>query len=231
MIKKNILLLSVGILMLSAFILTVSSSDDYGHIGAEYAEEFTLEKMLAYAIEDEYLAYAEYELIINELGAGRPFTNIIKAEATHIEELEALYDTYDLEIPEVDPSVLVVLPASIEVALTTGIEAEINNIEMYDKFLAQDLPADVREVFEELQAGSENHLAAFSRERGLNGTSGERKGVNGEESNRRQTKGNDKNASKGNGQGSNSETNLWDKIMSFFGKSSNNEEHNSDCEE
>ena len=41
--------------------------------------------MLTYAIQDEYLALAEYELIIEKYGSMRPFSNIINSEKTHID--------------------------------------------------------------------------------------------------------------------------------------------------
>jgi hypothetical protein len=34
---------------------------------------------------------------------------------------------------------------------------------MYESFLEQDLPEDVRSVFEKLKAGSESHLLAFQK--------------------------------------------------------------------
>ena len=53
--------------------------------------------------------------------------------------------------------------------------AEVKNIAMYEKFLDQDLPDDIRLVFANLMQASEKHLAAFERldERvGLGGTAG-----------------------------------------------------------
>jgi rubrerythrin len=47
-------------------------------------------------------------------------------------------------------------------AIEAGRQAEIDNIAMYDRFLAQTLPADVRQVFEQLKAASQNHLRAFT---------------------------------------------------------------------
>lgn len=59
----------------------------------------------------------------------------------------------------------VVVPADPVSALENGVQAEIENIAKYDKFLstaaATPLPADVRETFERLKAASENHLRAF----------------------------------------------------------------------
>jgi hypothetical protein len=48
------------------------------------------------------------------------------------------------------------------------VAGEIQNITVYGQFLeAEDLPDDVRSVFERLMPASENHLAAF--ERGVDG--------------------------------------------------------------
>lgn len=158
-----------------------ASTEDFGASGASDEVTFTLEAMLQYAIEDEYLAHDEYELIINELDAARPFTNIIKAEETHIQLVEGLYETYGIAIPTVDPSLYTAVPESIEAALEAGVAAEISNIAMYEQFLEQDLPDDVRIVFEYLKNGSESHLAAFE---GNNGNS--------------QSRGNSTNQSRGN---------------------------------
>jgi len=141
----------------------IQSSEDYGAKGAELKTEFTLEEMMQYAIEDEYLAYAEYELIINEMDITRPFSNIIRAETTHIGYMEDLYEAYGFELPTIDPSQHTILPASINEAFLAGVEAEIINIAMYKSFLEQDLPDDVRSVFERLMAGSESHLKAFQK--------------------------------------------------------------------
>lgn len=180
-----IILVTLSILGTVSF----ASTSEYGAKGTEEQIEYSLEDMLQYALEDEELAYAEYELIINELNADRPFTNIIRAEATHIEAVKNLYDTYDLEIPEINASEHVVLPSSIEEALATGVTAEIENIAMYEKFLAQELPDDVRYVFEALKKGSESHLQAFQ----VNGTRARgngRVGTSEQRGNMRQGKGN-----------------------------------------
>lgn len=141
----------------------IVAEEDYGAKGAEARSEFTLEEMFAYAIEDEYLALAEYELITSELDVTRPFTNIIEAEKTHISLLEDIYAVYEFVIPSVDPSAHTLLPDSVNEAYSAGVEAEIANIAMYELFLEQDLPDDVRSVFEALKKGSESHLLAFEK--------------------------------------------------------------------
>lgn len=164
-------LVVMGLISSSVF----AGKSDYGALGASDDSSFTLEGMLHYAIEDEYLAQAEYELIIEELDATRPFTNIIKAEETHIKMVEGLYAAYGLELPIVDPSDYLATPESIEAALGAGVDAEIANIAMYETFLKQELPDDVREVFEYLKKASESHLDAFE---GNNGGSGNQASAN-----------------------------------------------------
>lgn len=150
-----VLLLIITVLIPSAF------AEDYGAEGAADMEVFSLEEMLNYALEDEYLARGEYELIINEYGSQRPFSNIIKAEEYHISLLKPLFEKYGFELTEDKSEEYIVLPESIEASFQTGIDAEIANIEMYERFLEKDIPEDIRTVFEVLKRGSENHLKAF----------------------------------------------------------------------
>lgn len=124
---------------------------------------YTLEEMITMAITDEYLARQEYEIILDAYGNTNPFANIINAEVTHIEELLPLFETYDIAVPADNAIDHVVLPASLQEAYETGVQAEVNNIGMYESFLKQDLPEDVRDVFEALMAASVNHLQAFGR--------------------------------------------------------------------
>lgn len=132
----------------------------------EELSSYTVEEMLTYALLDEYMAKAEYEAIIETFGEIKPFTNIVLAEQTHIDLLVPLFEAYGFVLPENNAVESVVIPDSITSALATGVEAEENNIAMYVAFLAQDnLPEDVRTVFEYLVAASEHHLAAFSADR------------------------------------------------------------------
>ena len=176
--KKKIWIIILT-MMISLLIGTmiVFAADNYGAIGAKQTEDYTLEEMLTYAIQDEYLARAEYELIMSEYGEQRPFSNIIKAEEYHIELLKPLFEKYNVSIPKDNSSEYIVLPEDIQAALQTGVKAEVDNIEMYEKFLLEDIPSDVAEVFEELKRGSENHLKAF--ERGLERNGGRGQGYRG----------------------------------------------------
>lgn len=137
---------------------------DYGAVGALADEDLSLEKMLLYALQDEYLARGEYEAIMNEYGSIRPYSNIMKAEETHIEYLREIYAAYGIEFPSDTSEEHIVLPASLLEAARTGVQAEIDNIAMYEKFLKEELPDDVRDVFEALMKGSESHLSAFTKQ-------------------------------------------------------------------
>ena len=129
---------------------------------------YSLEDMLVYAMLDEIHAKQTYEAMIEVYGDMRPFTKIMEAEQTHIDLLLPLFETYQIELPESD--YVAVVPDSIEEALAIGVQAEIANISLYEAFLSQDLPDDVRVVFEQLVNASNHHLDAFSKDRsGMNG--------------------------------------------------------------
>lgn len=145
-------------------ITAFASSEGTGATGASADKEYTLEEMLTYAIEDEYLAQAEYDIIMNTFGVQRPFSNIIKAEANHISQLAPLFENYGVSIPDKDWESLVTVPESLEAAYSIGVEAEEKNIAMYESFLKEELPDEVRVVFEDLMNASQHHLAAFQRQ-------------------------------------------------------------------
>ena len=135
----------------------------YGAVGSFLNEEPTVAQMLTYAIQDEYLARSKYEFIIDELGAATPFTNIIKAEEMHIEMLIPLFEEHGYEVPIDTSKEHLIVAESITQALETGVQAEIDNIAMYEFFLTMDLPDDVRDTFISLRDASEKHLEAFQR--------------------------------------------------------------------
>lgn len=175
--KRTIKALSAALLATTLLGSTaaLAAEVDFGSAGAAADTEYTLEEMLNYAIEDEYMAKAEYAVIMDTYGDMRPFSNIILAEGTHINMLLPLFETYGYGVPADTAAANVVLPATLEETYAIGVEAEIKNIEMYESFLAEELPADVEETFEYLMAASENHLAAFENavERGTAGGLGQ----------------------------------------------------------
>jgi len=149
------------ILLLASVSAAVFSQNDFGAGAARMNQNPDLRDMMTYAIQDEYLARAEYEAIIDRHGPVRPFSKIIKSEETHIGLLVPLFESYGFDVPEDRAGEYVHVPDNLKTALEIGVEAEINNIAMYESFLAADIPDDVRSVFERLKSASENHLNAF----------------------------------------------------------------------
>jgi len=170
-IIKGIIVGSIFIALTAVVgVSTIKADSLYSELGetVEITEgvEYSVEEMLLYAIQSEYLAQAEYDAIITNLGAVKPFTNIVLAEGTHIEMLETLFAAYGLTLPENTAASQVVIPESISQAISTGIESEQAVIAIYEQFLSQtNLPDDVRSTFEYLLQASVNHLTAFQKDR------------------------------------------------------------------
>ena len=136
----------------------------FGAAALSEGKTYTVEEMLTYAIQDEYLARAEYKVIMDAYGEQRPFINIMKAEGVHVQRLLPLFTAYGVTVPEDTALEHTVKPDSLQAAYEAGVTAEVNNIAMYEAFLKQeDLPDDVRAVFEALTRASENHLRAFEQ--------------------------------------------------------------------
>lgn len=161
---KKILTAGVlGITVLSSSAIALASDELWGAAAAAADTDLTMEDMLTYSLQDEYLAHAEYGMIIDAYGAVKPFTNIVKAETRHISLLLPLFEQYGLTVPVDDAADRIELPESLEISYTHGVEAEILNIDMYKDFLKEELPEDIEAAFEKLLAGSEKHLVAFER--------------------------------------------------------------------
>lgn len=164
---KLVSILAVGMFILGIGLASpVSAADDnYGASGASKLtdESLTLEKMIVFAIQDEYLARGEYQKVIEKFGSRRPFSNIIKAEKRHISWLKPLFTKYNVPLPPDRGLELAKIPKRFTEAFQIGVDAEVANIAMYERFLKKDLPEDVRDIFSRLLAASKNHLDAFQR--------------------------------------------------------------------
>lgn len=158
------LLLVIALLPASVLAEDMPMEEAFGSAGVQEGVTYTLEEMLNYALQDEYLAKAEYEVIQEVFGVDNPFSNIMKAEITHQETLLALFETYGFAVPEDTAMAHVVIPDTLLQTYLTGVEAEIKNIAMYLIFLSDEtLPQDVRNAFTALMNASQSHLEAFSR--------------------------------------------------------------------
>jgi hypothetical protein len=127
-------------------------------------ESLTVNDMIILAMKDELLARQEYSTILEVYPGLNPFASIIGSELKHINALNPLFEIYDIEKVQDESLNHVVLPTDLSHAFSICVEAEVNNIAMYALFLERDdLPDDVRAVFESLMSASYNHLKAFYR--------------------------------------------------------------------
>jgi hypothetical protein len=149
--------------LLGLMAISITAFSSVGAARMDGVDSFTIKEALTYSIEDELLARAEYEEIMEKYGEIRPFVNIIEAEKKHIEYLEPLLEKYGVEYPVI-PDNSVILPDSLEESYRIGVEAEIANIAMYEKLLKNELPEDIRDIFIKLKNASKNHLKAFERQ-------------------------------------------------------------------
>jgi hypothetical protein len=117
------------------------------------------------AIGDEYRAETIYQGVIDDFGPFVPFVNVIGAEVRHSVSLARLFQNRGMPIPANSWTTAAVPHyGSVRDACVAGVTAERENVAIYDRHLALDLPADVRQVFESNRAASLfNHLPAFER--------------------------------------------------------------------
>ena len=129
---------------------------------------------LLHALNDEYHAWALYDQVIAEHGPVTPFTNILGAEAQHVQRLVPLFEGFAvLPVPENPwPGQVASFP-SLVTACLAGVEAELVNIELYDWLLTSTEREDILAIYRDLQrASQEKHLPAFERCAGVAGDPG-----------------------------------------------------------
>lgn len=141
----------------------------YGNSAAKADAELTIEDMLRYAVQDEYLARGEYYAIMKKYGSARPFSNIVQSEEYHVSLLKAAFEDFGIAFPADESAKYLVVPGSLLEAFKVGVQAEIDNIAMYDRFLASPLLKEKANeqlvtLFGELRAASQNHLRAFQNQ-------------------------------------------------------------------
>ena len=121
------------------------------------------------ALDDEYKAYATYQVIIDKFGEIRPFINIKEAEARHIDAVKYLLGQYNIQVPAnkyLTANYRPAAPQSIKAACEAGRDAEIANAALYDRELFPLVKGydDITMVFQNLHDASQyRHLPAFER--------------------------------------------------------------------
>jgi hypothetical protein len=133
----------------------------YGSSAALNDPDLTLEEMLLYALENEYLTKYEYKMTVEQFGDIRPFKNLTKAEDRHIGWLLPLFEQYKIEVQPDASQNFLKTPLNLKESLNTGIISAKATIMMYERFLSQPLPDDVHDVFKRLLNVSASPLKAL----------------------------------------------------------------------
>ena len=124
----------------------------------------TITQRLTEALQDEYKSRAAYLKVIEKFGPVRPFVNIVEAEGRHVDALIALFDKYQIPVPEDSWFEQITVPDTLEQACLNAVADEKANMAMYDRLIAASPESDIRRVLENLQSASrDRHLPAFVR--------------------------------------------------------------------
>jgi hypothetical protein len=116
------------------------------------------------ALNDEYRAWSIYDEVIADLGAARPFLKILRAEENHITALVGLLERHGIDVPPNEWPGNVPTFDSLGEACTAGVQAEIENADLYDGLLNMAESPEVIRVFTSLQRASlTRHLPAFEQ--------------------------------------------------------------------
>jgi hypothetical protein len=113
----------------------------------------------------EYAARATYDAILKKFGDVQPYKSIIQAENRHIQALERQLRRYGIAIPKDKFAGKIEAPKTLKEAARQGVEAEIDNVKMFDKLLPKIREySSLTRVFTNLRrASKEAHLPAFQR--------------------------------------------------------------------
>ncbi|MGB7711514.1 MAG: DUF2202 domain-containing protein [Microcoleus sp.] len=116
------------------------------------------------AINDEYRSRALYDAVLQKFGSLRPFSNIVQAENNHVNLWISLFAKYGMAVPTDSFAGKMSVPNTLQAACQAGVENEIANVQMYDRFLGFVTQPDLQAAFTQLrQVSQEKHLTAFQR--------------------------------------------------------------------
>ena len=156
---------------ITAALAGVGMGNSYAATSADPKEP--VKTALLAALDDEYRAEATYQAVLYKHGEVRPFSNIILAEQRHQQMAKAALDRRGWAYGANPYSGKIKAPATLLEACQIGVQAEVENIALYDRLLPTIDDAAARELLTKLQwASRENHLPAFERCVARGGTPG-----------------------------------------------------------
>jgi hypothetical protein len=119
---------------------------------------YSLQDMLTYALLSEYATEAAYAADMHKYGDQSPFTELQAATDLRIKLLKTLFENLGLALPVNTAAEGLAAPSSLQEEYRARAVAETQKIQMYQVFLTQALPDDVRAAFESLLSGSTDAL-------------------------------------------------------------------------
>ena len=132
---------------------------------------------LRYLVEEEKLARDVYTYLAANV-TSQKFSNILKSEQTHMDNISALLKKYnyfnptttrapgvfkDTELQSLYNKLIAQGSVSVAAAMQVGVAIEELDIADLQKMMVNPAPADVKYAWDLLLKGSQNHLAAFNR--------------------------------------------------------------------
>lgn len=134
-------------------------------------------KDLAFSREEERMARDLYQLLADTYDGAKPFSNIVRSESRHFENVGVLLNRYGIEDPSAGTSAGTYANGELqklydewkakgETSLTeayqVGIALEKRDIEDLTRMAASSVPSDVSGTYQRLLRASEQHLAAYT---------------------------------------------------------------------
>lgn len=163
---KKLAMIFFSLLLFSVLIVSESKvfASEIKLIGADASFEagnLTVEKMLTYSIESQYLTNYMNNTIIEKFGKVRPYNVMVENNKKNISKLEILFYKNKLVVPEDISKGYFTANSDFNKNLELSYENEMKKIVMFETFLKKGLPEDVRTAFELLKLNSKKNLQAI----------------------------------------------------------------------
>ena len=173
-----------GALLTATLLATSSFAAGYGNKGTSISTSSTSsaltqeqKDMLLFIYQEEKVARDVYITLGNYFPAQTIYKNIQRSEQKHMDSAQGLCENYGIDISNVDETelgifVIPVLQELYDTLVVEGSKSEPSGLRVGKLIEIMDIddlehaqvgmPADVVKVFENLKAGSYNHLDAFT---------------------------------------------------------------------
>lgn len=144
----------------AVFTMAKAQGNGWGADSAMKDNKLTVESMIKYSIQDEYLQRARYEYVERKYSEIESLEPLVKDENIHVYRMLLLSLKYKINIPQ-DRSneFFFKFPKSIEDAYLLLVKSENDSIAMYSRFLEEsNLPEEVKTEFIKQRDEAKKHL-------------------------------------------------------------------------